>query len=678
MFLESLPGPWMPWLLGLGILLAGAWYLSRRATRNTEQRKRSSLLSLGMVMLVSIAGFVGGVMFRTETMLSPPVSVNHNASEIVVTGSRIPWEKQGAGPGWNVWFEDGHLEQPRFKPVPVLKPESGYSLRTHLSALFFAKQGVTGQGLRPDLLQALLDASDSPVELTLMLIYDERFFRLARGAKRVASLKMDPQKLRDYKLGQLLSRQSQGDPLLDFGATAFQLETTDKVGPSALAVSVWVNGSPVQEIGAVACVSSGSDQVCEEEARSAVSLYGTDAIRVAPQLAQRSLPSAALHFVSFGDDPVVGVFRCNVCGWSDHRFLTWTLRKNETDLIDSLAQTLQPALQRAQDNRRREGDVSLQGAGADLYRAFFHSDDRDAKLARTEFEAFLAARSQAGDRLPRSIFVRFISGHEDPPLYGVPLGLMYAPVSGTERDFIGAHYRIDQPLEYQDYNAVSTCIEDWIVLAPPPAADGELDQALESLGDWLAGVQASKRAVVYNDLRLFRDWLESDPDDDVVGKEGSAILILGHHENNTLYFDGGLKDPSLTPYAIDRQFASPTLAIINACGSAAPGAVDFVTGFNRSGAASVLATSTTVNARMAGRFMATLAGKLRSLPGDEPPPIGDAVFETQQELKPIYGPQVFTYGLYGNSSLRVCAPEAVSHNPGDVRTDDLPVVASDP
>jgi hypothetical protein len=140
-------------------------------------------------------------------------------------------------------------------------------------------------------------------------------------------------------------------------------------------------------------------------------------------------------------------------------------------------------------------------------------------------------------------------------------------------------------------------------------------------------------------------------------------LILSHHENNSLYFD---QDRSaIFATNVKRHFAIPSLAIIDACGTANPGAFEFIREFNLHGMNAAIASSVDVNGRMGGVFLRLLTDALARNRADESYSLDRAVFDAikalwdepdELEASQKYGPRALVFGLVGNGKLRVCVP----------------------
>ena len=109
--------------------------------------------------------------------------------------------------------------------------------------------------------------------------------------------------------------------------------------------------------------------------------------------------------------------------------------------------------------------------------------------------------------------------------------------------------------------------------------------------------------MVEDDLDKFGTWLSQTS----TIPQTTAILIISHHDANKLVFNPLSEVPAVFSTNISsRTFLAPSFAIIDACGTADPGAFDFVRELNRAGVNSMIATSTEVDGTMAGQFASLL------------------------------------------------------------------------
>lgn len=590
------------------------------------------------IWFAAIAALAGLALAACEER-HPPVAQQsgEQLEEVTVTGSRVVVSEP---PFWNAWFEPGRTSRPSYRPLPVLEAGSSYSLFIDLSGLRFDAEGVTTEPASRPLRKNLAESTDDTLELRLLVVTDRRRIRLALGESPSRILSVNMNRFRSLAAGTAVPA-SDDDPLYSLGSVSFRLDTREHPGTATVGVSIWANGVPVDQLLVPACV--GKAEACDHDVVAAHSLYGLDSARIGLQLGERARPDGAIHYVDLWDAGVMGVFRCNTCGWEEDEFATWMLNYDADQLQHYLSNTIQPAFERAA--KFKDSD-SFRATGRDLYRLLMGRD----REAMAVFEAFFA-RAMQGPGIP-SLFVRLIEDPYGPPLL-VPLGLMSVPVA-DEQHFVGEVFRVEAPLLYQDYSAQSSCLDRWTLLVPRREETGALGAARQKIAGRIGAFRRAN-AEVHETIADFRKWLETDSfppaEEDAVG-----VIILSHHEDNRLYFDENRRTPNIASTAILRQFRSPSLVIINACGAASPGAADFVGSFNLNGVPTIIASSTTVDAAMAGDFMNLLAAQLIGHQDDPAFNIGLAVYEAVQELKETHGEYALVYGIYGNGNLRACFP----------------------
>ena len=566
--------------------------------------------------------------------------------EILVTGMRGPTHDR---PYWNTWFEGGMRNRPEYVPEPRLGKESTYTMFLNLSGKKFDIKGAASEAVSTPFGGTLEASQGDVLNVQILVVANPSRIRLKPGETQAKTLTVD---LAKYRVSQAVEGElptTSSDPLYSLGSVAYQIQTLGQGGVTSIGVSIWVNGVPLDELNISLCIGSNSD--CADEDTYATTLSGLDSTRIGQQLANRPAPDGAIQFVDLWGTSIVGVFRCNVCNWGPDKYVTWLLNRDADQLQDYLARTIQPAFQFAAG---ANDNASFEAAGRDLYRVLFGHDDE----AETVFENFVA-QSMLKSEVP-SLFVRMLYDETANPLL-VPLGLTAVPVEGQRSEFIGNIFRLESPLPYQDYEAQTACLKNWTLLVPPPShSHSPLDDAREKVSGWISAFK-SAHAVVYEQIPPFRDWLEANDQDFKVADQ-TGIIILSHHENNRLFFDELNKTPNITSATVDRKFDGRSIAIINACGAASPGASEFVDSFNRSGVATIVATSTTVDARMAGDFLNYFGKNLQSHRDDDTYNIGYAVYDSIQDLKTVYGVYALIYGLYGNGNLRACFPDSSTIN----------------
>src|SRR5207249_386333 len=108
------------------------------------------------------------------------------------------------------------------------------------------------------------------------------------------------------------------------------------------------------------------------------------------------------------------------------------------------------------------------------------------------------------------------------------------------------------------------------------------------------------------------------------------LLILSHYEDESLTFD---HKEFVSPTAIAKLFQVPSVAIVDACAAAAPGADEFVKRLNMAGFQAVVATTTTVAPVMAGQYFSLLAEQLEKHKAEMDYTMSKAHFDAVRALK---------------------------------------------
>jgi hypothetical protein len=161
---------------------------------------------------------------------------------------------------------------------------------------------------------------------------------------------------------------------------------------------------------------------------------------------------------------------------------------------------------------------------------------------------------------------------------------------------------------------------------------------------------------VYRQIGPFRQWLA----ETVRDSEPSAIIVTSHHDRNTVFFDSSDR---VFSRQIERRFRLGSIAVLNGCGTGAPGATDIIAELNRRGVAAVIATGTEVRGEMAGWFLACFAEAVEGATGREPR-LTELYFTAIQCLRSKrgqravadYGGYALAYLLMGNAGLTLCPP----------------------
>lgn len=594
---------------------------------------------------------------------------------------------------WNVWTEQTDSISRSYKKVPHLQPGMTYLLAVDLAAV--AYQGVEHRRTSASFdkeVEKWLEKDFTPEPIKLLLLLDPRFFTVVQtqvvsggttSSTRVAQMPIDANKLRglskkgwpspEQRVQALAVRAAQREPGQAspewlFGESTFRIVTKPGVsGPTTIGLSVWYRDRPVDEIVYSTCVlPTGSTATCHPTLKT-TSLTGIDSLRV---LASDSdSPDAAVHFIELGDK-IKGVMHVKGGGQSD-QFEDWTLSANPVGFRKQLISTYLEPIGKA------ASEESLGGLSIQFFDFLFpekDAEDRDNRARRqllTFIEPFL--KGAPFPENAKSIFVRMIQQGNEPPLV-IPFGLLAMdtrdPADPKKRlnKFLGSYFRIEAPLEYQDYQQPTQCISRWVAVLPPEdTGDATLNAAKKEIETTLK--RWSKKEA-FSSMKAFATWNSEKVT--TQDETGAALVVLSHHDKNKLHFYQltSDKDVPLTPTAIKRVLPQPSIAILNGCGTAAPEGSSMLHQFNQNGFMTIIATSTEVNGYMAGAFLKLLTQELEK-DKKEKLAVSRAYFRALKSLSQLrppsdpkkpgagigvspYGALALKYTLLGNGALTFC------------------------
>ncbi len=417
-------------------------------------------------------------------------------------------------PVWNVWAEE-FGEKAQFKPLPALKTNSDYSLIIDLAALsYFSGPGFYHALTSDTFSEWISKAKGDKATLQLLVIPDRKYFAPQSETEQVREFDVRLDRLRFLKEKGFGISES---PFVDlragrddfsFGRTIVRIHTQDVVGNASIAISLWSRGVPLDELTVPFCVTERGDGQCPPIEKAGITLKGVDSLRVSASSKNIPYPDAALQFIELDPANIVGIFRCNTCSdWKANEFSTWQIDRSAHFIAEYLSKTIIHDFEVAGIT-----DDAFRQHGEDLFDLLFHG--RDSDKARNRFVQFLNKypKKMPRDAAPPSLFVRLLPSNEESPLL-VPLGLIYVP--GYD-DFVGLHFRIETPLEQQDYTASSGCIADWVLLVPednPNKPADDMQMARKPFADYIGQFQTQKtHAVVHESIKPFRDWLRTTKD----------------------------------------------------------------------------------------------------------------------------------------------------------------------
>jgi hypothetical protein len=561
---------------------------------------------------------------------------------------------------WNAWVEDPGKE-PSFSRLKTVHTKSDYQLVLDLAAFAYAPKdkSVSARPAGSGLLQWMQHQKNDSVRLKILMIPDPAM--LSAGGQRVQNFDINLGQLKKYLKGgkhkipkdPFLSLQKQPQSDFRFGSARFEFHTGDHEGNAYIGLSLWASDTPLDEILVPVCISDAGDPgSCESLGRNAV--YHSDPLNALPLTLEKDTPATSLHFFDFDTNRAIGVFRSK-----NGDYLTWSI----ANLTDSLGSFIEKVL--LKNFEKEVSEDAIQQTGYELYNLLLPSGHPDADKARNEIQELTAQRvKMPGSLADAPPFMIRIATFNPGEAFFVPLGMMAVPVEGRKY-FLGDYFRVASPLPFQNYQPAQACVARWVMLMAPhdDQSPKELVDARDQLSTW---ANACLGADCIDSMPKFETWIG----EQTVEKQSTALLILSHYENDSLTFD---HKEFVSPSAIIRQFQSPSIAVVDACAAAAPGADGFVKRLNESGFEAVVATTTTVTPIMAGQYFNLLAKQLGKHKGEADYSISKAHFDAVHELRTAqsspgtpaaspYGAKALIYSLWGNGSLSLCplTPSAVS------------------
>jgi Carboxypeptidase regulatory-like domain len=552
---------------------------------------------------------------------------------------------------WNSWVE-APGKSPSFHRLETVHTKNDYQLVLDLAAFAYAPKdkSVSARPAGSGLLQWMQHQKDNSVRLKILMVPDPAL--LSASGQRVQNFDINLGQLKKYLSGgkhkipkdSFLALQKRPQSDFRFGTAQFEFHTGDHEGSAYIGLSLWAGDTPLDEILVPVCISDAGDPDSCELRRNA--MYHSDPLNALPLALEKDAPVTSLHFFDFDSTRAIGVFRSK-----NGDYLTWSI----ANLADSLGSFIEKIL--LKNLEKEVSEDAIQQTGYELYNLLLPSGHPDADRARNEIQGLTAERiKMPGPLADAPPFVIRIATFNPGGAFFVPLGMMAVPVDGRKY-FLGDYFRVASPLPFQNYQPAQACVSRWVMLMAPDddQSPKELVNARDQFSTW---ANACIGADCIDTMPKFETWI-GEP---TIEKQSTALLILSHYENDSLTFD---HKEFVSPSAIIRQFQSPSIAVVDACAAAAPGADEFVKRLNESGFEAVVATTTTVTPIMAGQYFNLLAKQLVKHKGEADYSISKAHFDAVQELRTAqsnpgkpesspYGAKALIYSLWGNGSLRLC------------------------
>lgn len=598
------------------------------------------------ILYVSLGESAGDMLKVPTTLLPPPPG---EPKELV----------------WNTWTEDE--ERGPFKPIQTLKPNTRYRIAIDLSAFEYLAEGVqwteAGEKL-VDEIEKYLNSKDHIV-IRAVQLPDLTYFKNPSREHAVKDIRIDLNKIRkiireghvqyaDDIMAYL--REKSKDPAFDpkflFGRTDFEIETRGREGWGSIAIVLFKNNRPIDEITKSFCIGNceGTRQMITSTTR------GFDSMRVATE--EAPFPDASMYFIELQRGILTGLFISNDPDGRDANgdYYNWNTEYNQEGFKDYLTNTLIPEIGIARD------ESILQQIGEDMFGFLFPQQDPAGRMAYNAFQSFVrksSSRVSSDSRKP-SIFARVVTFGNEPPLL-LHLGLMFTEISSEEEDFLGRHFRLETPLPEQSYRIHERAPARWVMLMPPENTEPSLERAREAMGDTLDRWESGPGFITFQDMDTFRAWIK---DSNELPDAPTALIVLSHQHRNKIYFR---KRESLISAAVKRQFESPSFAVLNGCGTGEPRAIDFIRRLNKLGIETIIATSSSVDATMAGKFYHCMDKILQENRSNKDFTVSDMYYDSivgclwKEKYRSVrgmreYGPNALKYILLGNSNVKLLYP----------------------
>jgi len=549
---------------------------------------------------------------------------------------------------WNAWAS---AESDEFSPVRTFATDTNCKVYLDLAALNYSAtypvviSKTAGSEFSRTLQAWLKDSNSHTQKIRVLFLPDRRFFDKPKDSG-VVDMDVDLDAVRKMFGTSDAPTQIPFDlekPAKDWllGRASMELHTHKLLGATSIGISIWDGIRPVDEMSIPVCIGSRTD--CQRVAPPlSISLRGLDTLRLADQRSQDSntYPDGALHFLQLGDGAVIGVFHRK--DWVGDRFISWRLQDSAENLKSWIKDNLIPAF----GFNRQSGELTARGL--DLFDKLF-PDNEEGREARITFQQFFQEKRYDKETgVPASVFVRMLPQSDDPiPI--LPLGLMAIEEKGHDADFLGLQFRVEAPLQIQDYRPVATCISNWVMLVPP--RDSEFSGVLNRIGNRLQSWQDTR--LVFDNIPKFRAWARNS--DQIA--ESTVLATLSHHDRDRLYFSS----ESIMSTGFHREFANPSIAILDGCGTGNIGAANIVVALNNRGVAAIVATSTEISLNLGADFLTTFDETMNS-ENDKQASLEILMFHTLRSLSkkspsessPSYGPAVLAYALLGNGNIQIC------------------------
>lgn len=533
---------------------------------------------------------------------------------------------------WNGWMSlGGHAPA---DPVDTLQPGHDYNLHLVLSPK--AVEGLATAQAGHDVRLAMAAAQGS-MRFDIILFPDPEFFS-DHEAKWTGAIQISAAALQKAKASEAADA---------YGEATFKLHTHKTIPAGAhlasVAVSIWANGRPIDELKLQSCVVAGgaTTQDCPAFNKRALR---PDEAPVASATTTTVAPGAAMHIVSVGEGPSWAVFREK--GQKLQAAVTWQLPPRKI-LLHNLSRVLH--------NFQTSAPEDQPLAGKALFNLLFDDALLNAHAAQAKLQHYV---SKSHSR--KHLLVRLI------PAGLLPIGLMVLD-DGT---YLADRVTLEMPLPLPAPPAVHPMeCQEWVTLLPAPEEAGSLktsdgtlltarnrleaesdDEALPALlrrflDDWRIGTTKGGYSLISD----FAKWiLQRTP------SPRTGLVIMSHHSDDALSFGEGTK---ITADSFARTFQPQSFALLNACGTGNVTATTMISHLNKKGFSSIVATALEVKALMAADFLRCFARVADDQKGASAT-IGSIFDQSLECMKPDYPVLRHSYMLLGDRDTPVCPTAA--------------------
>jgi hypothetical protein len=438
-------------------------------------------------------------------------------------------------------------------------------------------------------------------------------------------------------------------PQVREAAANFHLKSTNRTGMGRIAIVIYQQGRPIDEIPLQICVACPGKPPLTEVTEL------NDAANDMLNAADDAPPTdASLYFFDFANGASAGVLAVRA-GQAEFKYYPWAnADQTVQSMRKSLVENIAPGLSAATT------DAHLTRKSVELANLLFPPGNADA--ARIALENFLLDARKQHEPAP-SLFVRVASVDNREPVV-VPIGLVAMKNVKDGTGFLGKYASIVMPLSVQRYAKFDECSTQ--VMAVMPKRNGgndALNTARTAMGSAADRWEHSAGELEWSSTAKLGEWMATGPRI----PNPTVLFMLTHHFNDSIWIN--VNEPVGSNAVKDIKFLQPSWAVLNGCGTdqSRVSGDGFVRLLNAAGMQAVIATHSEVPAALAGAYFACMDEALSKAPANESYRLGDAHFAAtdclwKKEQVPAangvpavrWGANALKYTLLGNPNLKVC------------------------